>query len=90
MIIEDQPEPWMVEFAGWAHLSREHRRLLLAVVGDCAGEWWGDGRAEFWSRGAALSAMTMAVKIGVLPSVLEPARNRAVAPPLLKVGADRR
>jgi hypothetical protein len=34
--------------------------------------------------------MTMAVKIGVLPNVLEPARTRPAAPPLLKDGAERR
>ena len=59
-----QPEAWSVQFDGWETLSREQKSFLLIVIGDCAGEWWGAGRAMFWSRQAALEAITRTIALG--------------------------
>jgi hypothetical protein len=66
----DRPS-WRVEFPEWRTLSNEQRRRLLVVIGDCAGEWWGAGRAEFWSRQSALEAIDMASDmLGIMPHLL--------------------
>ena len=36
-------QSWKVEFDGWRALPRDRKRLLLFAVGDCGGEWWGQG-----------------------------------------------
>jgi hypothetical protein len=40
---------WRLEF-DWTGLSHQQKRRLLTIVGDCGGEWWGRGRAEFGGR----------------------------------------
>ena len=67
-IAADGPS-WRVEFAEWRSLSHDQRRRLLVVIGDCRGEWWGAGTAEFWSRQAALEAIGMAADD--LPNVIK-------------------
>jgi hypothetical protein len=47
---------WRLEFE-WLELSREQKRQLLTLVGDCGGEWWGRGRAEFSGRADALRCL---------------------------------
>jgi hypothetical protein len=59
-----KPEAWSVQFDGWDTLSHEQKSFLLKVIGDCAGEWWGAGRAMFWSRQAALEAITRTIALG--------------------------
>lgn len=63
----DRPS-WRVEFSEWKTLSHEQRRRLLVVIGDCAGEWWGAGLADFSDRQAALEAIGMAADVlGLMP-----------------------
>ena len=59
-----QSETWSVEFDGWTDLSRDQKSFLLMVIGDCAGEWWGCGRAVFVSREAALQAIARTICLG--------------------------
>jgi hypothetical protein len=59
---------WKVEFDGWDHLSPAQKSFLLIVIGDCAGEWWGAGRAVFGSRQAALDAITRSIVLGATSS----------------------
>jgi hypothetical protein len=57
-------ETWSVQFDGWDSLTRAQKSFLLMVIGDCAGEWWGAGRAVFASRQAALEAITRTIALG--------------------------
>jgi hypothetical protein len=60
-----QRQSWFVEFDEWSTLPRTRQRLLLSAVGDCGGEWWGQGKAEFWTRDAAIEALGKAAGLGL-------------------------
>lgn len=64
-------QTWRVEFDEWQELPPSRKRLLLQAVGDCGGEWWGNGKAEFWSREAALEAVGVAAGLGLLGRFME-------------------
>jgi hypothetical protein len=61
------PGKWRLDFAGWNALPREHQVRLLIAIGDCDGEWWGDGRAEFTSMDDAIRAAGWAARLQVAP-----------------------
>jgi hypothetical protein len=63
---DSDPRTWTVEFDGWKDLSTDQKRFLLTVIGDCSGEWWGEGRAAFWCRQAALDAITRVIALGAV------------------------
>jgi hypothetical protein len=64
---------WRIDFEEWKGLSHGQRHLLLVAIGECGGEWWGNGKVEFWSREAALEAIGMAAGLGVVTRL--PART---------------
>jgi hypothetical protein len=65
--LPDRPS-WRVEFSEWRGLSHEQRLQLLKVIGECSGEWWGAGMADFVDRQAALAAIGMAADVlGLMP-----------------------
>jgi hypothetical protein len=51
------PDRYQLDFTDWMGSSYDQRRLLLTVVGECGGEWWGDGRVEFRRMEDALRAV---------------------------------
>lgn len=63
------PNKWRLDFE-WSSLSPEQRARLLVVIGDCDGEWWGEGRAEFPSCEAAVKVVAFAARLDVQPPAL--------------------
>jgi hypothetical protein len=51
----------------WHSLTAEQKARLLIAIGDCDGEWWGEGRAEFPTWAAAAKALEFAVRLQVVP-----------------------
>jgi hypothetical protein len=48
-------------------LPRESQIRLLIAIGDCDGEWWGNGRAEFSTMEDAVRAAGWAARLCVEP-----------------------
>lgn len=44
---------WRVRIDSWESLPPASRRKFLWIVGEHGGEWWGNGRAEFYAPGPA-------------------------------------
>lgn len=40
---------WRVELLGWENLPKTVQSSFVRMVGEWSGEWWGEGRAEFYS-----------------------------------------
>jgi hypothetical protein len=59
------PQKWRLDFSGWETLGLKQRALLLIAIGDCNGEWWGSGRAEFATSEDAMKAAGRAVGLQI-------------------------
>jgi len=52
-------------------MTPAQRRAFVLAVGTCAGEWWGEGRAEFQTRADAIQAIHgVAMALGISPRLL--------------------